>query len=266
MDTKIILNPDVRASGDPKVGELSPIKTQIFYPLEIKQSSLSPDVGKGVFAQEPIKKGSVIAIGGGQITNELSKASRDRNYIGVFDETHFIAPLDFDKLTPNWLINHSCEPNAKIIGRLVIIARNDIAKGEELTLHYSPIVAGDIEWSMECRCGLSHCRKKITNDDWEDRHLFYSHLDEWPSFIQIRGLKNESLIATMDVIEQQKKKIERTLSYISHGMRSPLSVLKGYVENCATTSDEDALEYKKAAKRSIEKLLHMADDLDLIIQ
>lgn len=55
--------------------------------------------------------------------------------------------------------------------------------------------------------------------------------------------------------------IGRISSHIAHDMRSPLSVLKSYVEMKRGSLDEDEEEYRKAAERSINKLLHMADDL-----
>lgn len=38
MYKKYKLNPDLRNHSDPALGELVPIKTQIFYKLEIKKS------------------------------------------------------------------------------------------------------------------------------------------------------------------------------------------------------------------------------------
>jgi len=186
MKLDILLNPDLRLPGDPALGELAPIKTQIFYPLEVRQSALAADIGQGVFAAAPIAQGSVIVIGGGQVTSSISAAPCD--YTGIFDEHYHIAPLDFDAPTPNWLMNHSCASNTRLIGRLVILARRDIAVGEELTVDYSTVVAGNHPWRMECRCGGARCRRLITNEDWRDSLLFALLFEEWPVFIQRYGL------------------------------------------------------------------------------
>src|SRR5512137_2459736 len=106
---EIHLNPDLRVPGDPELGHLAPIQTRIFFPLEVRTSSLADDIGRGVFSPVAIAKGSIIAIGGGQVTTDISRAPYD--YTGVLDETHHIAPLNFDAPSPNWLINHSCESN-----------------------------------------------------------------------------------------------------------------------------------------------------------
>ena len=50
-------------------------------------------------------------------------------------------------------------------------------------------------------------------------------------------------------------------AHIAHDMRSPLSVLKSYVNYEPNARDEESFEYKKAVQRSIEKLMNMADDL-----
>lgn len=65
-------------------------------------------------------------------------------------------------------------------------------------------------------------------------------------------------------LSQQEKEVAigRLSSYIAHDMRSPLSVLKSYVNlNPDQMSEGEAEEYHDAAKRSVGKLLHMADDL-----
>lgn len=187
MDT-VKLNPDLRAKEDPSLGEYVPINTQIFYKLKIAQSRLSDDIGLGTFVQENISKGSVIIIGGGQLTSDASKLPKDRDYAGVFSKKYLMAPLDYDNPSPNWLMNHSCNPNVKIIGGLIVVARNDIYKEDELTVDYSVVAAGDFWFEMECKCKSPNCRKIVTNSDWKNKKLFDKYYDEWAPFIQKRGL------------------------------------------------------------------------------
>jgi len=185
---KVYLNPDLRMPGDPELGLLAPLSTQIFFPLTVKPSSLSEGIGQGVFTDTFIRKESVIAIGGGQVISDTSGAAKD--FTGVLNENYSIAPLDFDEPTPNWLINHSCDPNVKVVGRLVILAACDIQAGGELTVDYGTIAAGGPPWSMECLCGSRLCRKIITHEDWKNRELFFSRFDQWPPFIQAKGLRH----------------------------------------------------------------------------
>jgi SET domain-containing protein len=59
-------------------------------------------------------------------------------------------------------INHSCDPNCEteeIEGRVWIIARRNIAAGEELTYDYY-LYDGD-EDDAACNCGAKSCRKSM---------------------------------------------------------------------------------------------------------
>ena len=184
MKTNIRPNPDLRAPGDPDLGVLAPIRTQFFYAVRVGSSPLH---GQGVFAEERIARGAVVAIGGGQVTSSLAKVPHDRDYIGILDERYVIGPLDYDHPEPNWLINHRCDANLKLIGRLVLVTRRDISPGEELSLDYTPIAAGPHPWSMQCHCGAPSCRGMITNEDWREEELFLRFFEELPAYLQKRG-------------------------------------------------------------------------------
>jgi len=72
------------------------------------------------------------------------------------------------------LINHSCTPNCRaetIRGRVWIIARREIAAGEEITFDYGFPYA---EWRLHpCRCGSPRCVGFIVNKPqrWRVRRL-----------------------------------------------------------------------------------------------
>lgn len=76
------------------------------------------------------------------------------------------------------LVNHSCEPNLGLfpmrnavgeargtghdLGGLYLVARKNIAVGEELSFDYSTSMV-DEPWDMDCACGETTCRGKIAN-------------------------------------------------------------------------------------------------------
>jgi D-alanine-D-alanine ligase-like ATP-grasp enzyme len=60
-------------------------------------------------------------------------------------------------------INHSCEPNAWLDG-LDVVARVDIAPGQEITLDYATFY-NELMPSFECSCGEPTCRGTITGAD-----------------------------------------------------------------------------------------------------
>lgn len=185
---QIKCNPDLRGGNDPELGLIIPVETQMFCKVIVKQSQICLDGGVGLFADENIKNGRVVCIGGGQLFSDPTKlAIVKKDYAGVFDKNLFIAPIDCFSPSPNWFINHSCNPNLKIVGRLVLLARRDIFSGEELTLDYAVVATGDKLLKMKCTCGESHCRGTITGGDWKDAALYEKYYEEWPSFIQSSG-------------------------------------------------------------------------------
>jgi hypothetical protein len=91
----------------------------------------------------------------------------------------FIGPMHEDEIEPVDYMNHSCEPNCGVRGSVVIVARRDIAPGEELTFDYG--TTDTDRWVLECVCGAPSCRRRLTGQDWRDptfqaRHAGYLSL------------------------------------------------------------------------------------------
>lgn len=62
--------------------------------------------------------------------------------------------------------NHSCDPNSGVVKqgrRLLLIAIADIARGDEITHDYSPLLGTDDVWRMRCNCGAATCRGWVRN-------------------------------------------------------------------------------------------------------
>lgn len=145
---------------------------------------------EGVFAAQVIHKGQVIGRGGGQVLESIHDLPQDLRYATIIENGQFLAPgsfTDFEQ-EPLWFINHSCDPNTKRIGGLLIVAKRDIAADEELTVDYAPIVATYKNWEMECLCGSCNCRKLITAEDWQQPHIAAALWEEWLPYIQQRIL------------------------------------------------------------------------------
>ena len=115
--------------------------------------------GKGVFAAQPIKKGTrILEYTGEKISRQdaTERLARGNVYIFFFDTCY-----DIDGNTPKNLaryINHSCDPNCVadiIAGSIWIIALRDIRTGEELSYDYG-YELDDYE-QRPCRCGAKHC-------------------------------------------------------------------------------------------------------------
>ena len=141
--------------------------------------------GRGVYAQCDIPyKTRVIEYTGERITKteahqrEQQRLTRQKRggddcvYIFNLNKKHDLDGRSTRNIAR--LINHSCAPNCradKIRGRIWIVARRDIASGEELTFDYGFPYA---EWRLHpCRCGSPRCVGFIVNKDqrWRVRRL-----------------------------------------------------------------------------------------------
>ena len=81
----------------------------------------------------------------------------------------FIPPdnLDFNKLSIEWYLNHSCEGNCGFDDEGDFVAINDVEHGSELTYDYG-LAESNPNFIMTCACGSISCRKIITGNDWKD--------------------------------------------------------------------------------------------------
>jgi SET domain-containing protein len=148
--------------------------------IELDQSKI---VGVGVFALPNIKRGEKIADGVVEedfqdlipwtvyeaYDHEVQKKIMDF-CIGTADG--FIPPdnLDFNKLSIEWYLNHSCEGNCGFDDEGDFIAIRNIASGEELTYDYA-LAESNPAFRMVCACGSTNCRKIIAGDDWKDEQF-----------------------------------------------------------------------------------------------
>lgn len=153
----------------------------------------SPIEGMGVFAGEDVKRGEVIQVIKGEarfltVTNKEESLSYP-NWIGV-GKNKWIDP-DY----PNQYLNHSCNPNASVKGRIVIgkdkvakgkydiVAIRPIKEGEEVSIDYS-VIEGDDLWEMKCECGEKNCRKIIRSIRFMPKKQFEKYLPYVPTYFK----------------------------------------------------------------------------------
>lgn len=162
----------------------------------------SPIHGKGMFATAPIKAGEIVNIWGGtllltqeDIEGEKASEWKAKGYVwATIGEGLYLAGLlsDDDRDLTNF-INHSCDPNVWMQDEVTLIARRDIAVGEELTVDYA-MFEGDEEWvsPWKCRCGSALCRGHVTGKDWRRRELQERYGEHFSPFIneRIRRLRS----------------------------------------------------------------------------
>lgn len=126
--------------------------------------------GKELFAKEKILKGETIHVSEGKIISNETLKKLPKKFWGFaysVSESHSLIPKDLNAITPDWYINHSCDPNAGSRGDYyTLVAMRDIEKGEAITYDYAMTDAYAAH-PMACRCGSQKCRKVITAEDWK---------------------------------------------------------------------------------------------------
>lgn len=104
--------------------------------------------GSGVFTKKPFKRGDIILIIKGKETKFFVNNSKDSqegpNWVGIGKDLW----MDVGEDNLIRYINHSCNPNMGIKGRVTCVALRNIKKGEEITFDYS-ITEEDLFWSMK---------------------------------------------------------------------------------------------------------------------
>jgi SET domain-containing protein len=106
-------------------------------------------------AVEPIAAGDVITKLDGPIRDTPTRYSVQigpREHVDATGDDDLSSILD---RFPWRFLNHACEPNAAIRGRLLIALR-PIARMEEVTFHYAT-TEYDMAEPFECRCGSPRC-------------------------------------------------------------------------------------------------------------
>ena len=156
--------------------------------IELRPSRI--DVGGvGVFAVHGFEKGQKIAEGVAE--NDFRNLVFWRVY-PRFDEDlkrkimafcvgtpeGFIPPpeFDFNKLSIEWYLNHSCEGNCGFDDEGDFVAIRDIKKGEELSYDYA-LIESNPGFSMKCHCGGGKCRHLVTGEDWKDEDFVARNRD-----------------------------------------------------------------------------------------
>jgi SET domain-containing protein len=134
---------------------------------EIRESKIH---GRGLFAIADIAKNEIVAVKGGHIVDRKTLREKITLVLGPVEiqigDDLFIAPVsDGERESSMLYLNHSCQPNLGVRGEITFVAMRDIRAGEELTHDWA--MTDDDDYSIECNCGASDCRKTLTGKDWQ---------------------------------------------------------------------------------------------------
>jgi hypothetical protein len=131
------------------------------------------DLGFGMFANKPIKKGEAILSFMGPLINfhETKKRGQWECMPIQIDYDIYI-----DTVPPGIFVNHSCSPNAGIKDDKTLVALQAIREGEEIRFDYSTTME-ESSFTMECRCAHDHCRNIIADFSTLPERTRSSYLD-----------------------------------------------------------------------------------------
>ena len=133
---------------------------------KIQASPKANGNGNGIFAQELLKKGELLAVFGGVVyewNTFINLPEREKSLCIQVEENLFLVPRP---IGDGDYVNHCCNPNAGLSGQIALVAMRDIQPGEEVCFDYamSDTAAYD---EFECQCGAPNCRRSVTGSDWQ---------------------------------------------------------------------------------------------------
>ncbi|MCG8345775.1 MAG: SET domain-containing protein-lysine N-methyltransferase [Chlorobiales bacterium] len=146
----------------------------------------SPTHNKGLFAIDKIQKGEIVFIKGGHILRkkQIFSTTIINSYHPIDDEYYIGATNAHEEEKIKLYVNHSCNPNCGIRGDITYIAMRDIIVGEELTVDYAFLDNED--YSFECACGESNCRKTITGRDWKIKEIQEKYYEYFAAYLKVK--------------------------------------------------------------------------------
>jgi uncharacterized protein len=153
---------------------------------KIEVRALPEKGGYGVFTTGPFKKDEVLMVWGGTIVNddELKLASDYERIHGLqVEENLFQIPITEND--PSEMVNHSCDPNAGILGQITLVAFRDISGGEEISFDYAMSDSNPYD-EFTCQCGSPRCRGKVTGEDWRNPDLQRLYKGYFSAYLQRR--------------------------------------------------------------------------------
>lgn len=161
-------------------------------------NSVNGPTGRSIIASQTLPAGTVLAVWGG--TNydgdSFFKLPADRRQISVqVEEDLFLVP---EIEGPAEWINHSCEPNAGMMGQIALRAMRVIMDGEEVCYDYA-MSDGCPYDEFECCCGSPRCRLRVTGNDWRIPELWERYGGYFSPYLQRR-------------IDLLRARLERTLA------------------------------------------------------
>jgi uncharacterized protein len=148
----------------------------------------SPTQGIGSFALAPIREGKAVEVVGNGLMDEEFRAfvcnTVRFNAIQVDEGLHLVERPEVTERRQGGSLNHSCDSNLWMADGVTLVARTDIAAGEELTVEYA-LHTADSQWELDgpCNRGSALCRGTVRGSDWRLAEVQDKYRDHFSPFI-----------------------------------------------------------------------------------
>ena len=157
----------------------------------------SPTQGIGSFALAPIREGEAVEVVDGDLMDEEEFRAFVRNTprfnaIQVDEGLHLVERPEVTERRAGGSLNHSCDSNLWMADEVTLVARRDIAAGEELTVDYA-LHTADPDWELDgpCNCGSALCRGTVRGSDWRLAEIQERYRGHFSPFINERIAKTD---------------------------------------------------------------------------
>ncbi len=145
--------------------------------------------GKGLVATRPLRQGETVLIFGGTLFSkaQVDTGKANNRTLMQVDDDSWLGNRAEEPVGEDYFVNHSCEPNLWMSDEVTLVARRNIAAGEEVTMDYAMHFA-DPNWTMSnpCKCGSLLCRQVVTGKDWMLGQLQTRYRDHFSPFLNRR--------------------------------------------------------------------------------
>jgi SET domain-containing protein len=114
------------------------------------------------------------------------------NAIQVDEGLHLVERPEVTERRAGGSLNHSCDSNLWMADEVTLVARRDIAAGEELTVDYA-LHTADPDWELDgpCNCGSALCRGTVRGSDWRLAEIQERYRGHFSPFINERIAKTD---------------------------------------------------------------------------
>jgi SET domain-containing protein len=148
----------------------------------------SPIHGEGVFATAPIGAGElVMEFGGELVAADRLEDYREPSAWAVKGGLYLALRNTDTEDSLDEYLNHSCEANTWLTGETTLVARRDIAAGEEITLDQGTWNFDEADYAdagRACTCNAVSCRGVLTHDDWRRTDVQARYLGHFHPLVQ----------------------------------------------------------------------------------